>query len=547
MGSRAGLISWDEQGIARYVEERRQALDGFLGECFSFRETWRLFWRTLRSDLLRHPLNFILAIPKLFVARIAGVMEKFGWYSLARAFHRLSLVLRSGFESAREQQIVGELIGASEDAEIRTALEAPLSHFMAGRSALLELASGGVTIAVAYSLFGTVGLSPYEMGQRLAASAAREKASARFFLGRGVGSAFYHFFPPHPTWGQIATSSALVIVLLGALSALLNLLSDPVQQALGVHRRQLSRLLNSFEENLLVQAARRPRDLKSGPERASVAVRTERVGTKRRANQKLERSMRDALVSIWRTVSPLPKQFVDKLFAAALQIEKRFGRRNIVFASVSALCLLVLATAFIRRQLHPYAEVRTLIEQRAYVTALARLDQMRAKNSKPGAGYWHWRGQALFGNRQLDSAMEAYRSAIAKDADYRSDTILLHDAIEAVATKNHEGAKRLILEQIGPPAIEALRDRAIAREEIYRWSLVELIKKLGGESQINYAEIAIADLACASTCPAKKHAVEKILEYRASDALEALRELDGQPQYKCLQGVLKQALAALGH
>jgi len=181
------------------------------------------------------------------------------------------------------------------------------------------------------------------------------------------------------------------------------------------------------------------------------------------------------------------------------------------------------------------------------VTALARLDQMPAKNSKRGAEYWHWRGRALFGNHQLDGAMEAYQSAIAKNADYRSDSTIVHDAIDAVATKNNERAKRLILEQIGPSAIEPLRDKAVAREEIYRWSLVELIKKLGGENRINYGEIAIADLACASTCPAKKRAVEKILEYRAGDALEALRELEGQPQYNCLQGVLKQALAALGH
>src|SRR5262249_7181557 len=206
MDSQAGLISWDEQEIGRYVEERRQALDDFLRECFSFRGTCNVFWRTLRSDLLRHPLNFILAIPKLLITRIAGVMEKFGRYSLARRFQRLSLVLRSGFENAREEQIVGSLIGASDEAEIRGALEGPLSHFRRARPAFLELARGAVTMAVAYALFGRAVLSPYEMGQRLAAPAARERASSRFFLGRGVGSAFYHFFPPHPTWGQIATS-----------------------------------------------------------------------------------------------------------------------------------------------------------------------------------------------------------------------------------------------------------------------------------------------------------------------------------------------------
>src|SRR5262249_39590965 len=267
MPFRLGLRSWIAPGISRYVEERRQALDGFLRECFSFRGTCRLFWRTLRSDLLRHPLNFILAIPKLLFHRIAGVMEKFGWYSLARGFHRLSLVLRSGFESAREEQIVGGLIGASDEAEIRGALEGPLSHFMAARPPPPPLARGGGADSRAHFLFLTPAPGPFEKGAKSPARARPERGHPPIFLGRGGGGGVFNiFFPPHPTWGQIATSTALVILLLGVLTAVLSLLSDPLQQALGVHRRQLSRLLTSFEENLLVQAARRPRDLPIGSE-----------------------------------------------------------------------------------------------------------------------------------------------------------------------------------------------------------------------------------------------------------------------------------------
>jgi hypothetical protein len=170
---------------------------------------------------------------------------------------------------------------------------------------------------------------------------------------------------------------------------------------------------------------------------------------------------------------------------------------------------------------------------------------MPAKKSKHDGEYWYWRGRALSGNRQLDGAMEAYHSAISKSVRFRSDPALVQETIDAVATKNHERARRLVLEQIGPPAIEPLRQKALAREDIHRWSLVELIKKLGGEDQIDYREIAIADLASASSCPGKKRAVEKIIEYRVGAAVDALRELNGQPQYKCLQGVLKQALGTL--
>lgn len=251
------------------------------------------------------------------------------------------------------------------------------------------------------------------------------------------------------------------------------------------------------------------------------------------------RALRDTMSASDRVLDHL----WDRVTSSSKRVETRLGRRNLVLASLAVLSSVALGTAFIAQQLHPYAEVRTLIEQRAYITGLARLDGMASKRPKLGAQYWYWRGQALFGNRQLDGAMEAFQSAIEKDSAFRSDPVVVHDAIEAVASKNHEKAKRLILEQLGPPAIGPLYEKALAREDIYRWSLIDLIKDLGGENQVNYAEIAIADLACAPTCPAKKRAIEKIIEHRAGEALEALRELDGQPQYKCLQSVLKQALA----
>ncbi len=149
------------------------------------------------------------------------------------------------------------------------------------------------------------------------------------------------------------------------------------------------------------------------------------------------------------------------------------------------------------------------------------------------------------GNKQLDAGIEAYRSATAKDLRYRKDSALVRDATEAVASRDHETAKHLLLEQIGPSAIEPLLQEAVAKEEIHRWSLVELIRKLGGEDQVNYREVAMADLAAASSCQGKKRAVEKISEHRVKAAIPALRRLDGEPQLKCLQSILKPAIAKL--
>src|SRR5712664_1197560 len=255
----------DDTEIRRYFDQRRQQVDSFIADHFSCRGTLRVFWRTLKTDVVRHPINFVLSIPFLFVGKTASWLEKLGWYSAAKVLNRVPLRLRTGFENAREQQVAVGLLGLSDELqEFRHALATPINAFMATRAAILDLASGGLTIAVAYAFFGSATLSPYEMAEKLATSSAREEAASHFVLGRGIGSAFYHLFPPQPTALQILTSSALMFLLLGALTALLNVFSDPVQKSLGILRRQLHRLLDGCEESLLLYAMKRAREPETG-------------------------------------------------------------------------------------------------------------------------------------------------------------------------------------------------------------------------------------------------------------------------------------------
>src|SRR5260370_31595380 len=98
---------------------------------------------------------------------------------------------------------------------------------------------------------------------------------------------------------------------------------------------------------------------------------------------------------------------------------------------------------------------------------------------------------------------------------------------------------------MGPRGMQRVVAKTLYKEDIQRWSLVELIKKLGGEDQMNFQDIAIIDLAAATTCAGKKRALEKISEYSAKAAIPSLHQLQGQPQFKCLQTALKPTLAKL--
>lgn len=594
----------DDKQIGRYIDLRREQIDSFIAEHFSCRGTLRVFWRTLKTDVVRHPINFVLAIPFLFVGKAANWMEKLGWYSAAKTLNRVPLRLRTAFENTREQQIVVGLLGLSDEMpELREAVDTPINAFMAARAAILDLASGGLTIAVGYSLFGRASLSPYEMAQHLAASNAREQAASHFFLGRGIGGAFYHVFPPQPTALQILTSSALMFLLLGALTTVINVFSDPAQKSLGILRRQLNKLLDGCEDSLLLDAMKKRRDpeaepaIGADPDWASAPLpnefpdglllspRSDEPESSQEKGDALPRQMAPRIIALasrmkagvvalpsmiraglGRRRIPLPSMVRagfgrGRIALASLiefsaggarnvlasVIEGGIGRAWLLLAGVGISLAVALVGFWAYRYMNPYLEVERLIEQRAFVTAVARLEQLpkRARAREGEGEYWYWRGRGLMGSKQLDAAIEAYRSATVKAARYRKDPSLIRDAIAAVASKDHEKAKLLVLEQIGPLALQPLLAKVLAKEDIHRWSLVELIKKLGGEDQLNYQDIAIIDLGAATTCQGKKRALEKISEYSVKGAIPSLHQLQGQAQFKCLQSALKPTLAKL--
>src|SRR3981081_3474150 len=105
----------DHKEIERYVDQRRQQLDSFIADHFSCRGTLRVFWRTLKTDVVRHPINFVLAIPFLFSGKAASCVESMGWYSSAKVLKRVPLRLRTAFENTREEQLVVSLLGLWEN------------------------------------------------------------------------------------------------------------------------------------------------------------------------------------------------------------------------------------------------------------------------------------------------------------------------------------------------------------------------------------------------------------------------------------------------
>ncbi len=243
------------------------------------------------------------------------------------------------------------------------------------------------------------------------------------------------------------------------------------------------------------------------------------------------------------------RSLLSSMLTGYTSLERRFGRRWLLIGTGVLIATLFAARAVIREQLRydPYAEAKSLIARHSFPTALARLDELgREKAYLSDPDYLYWRGRALFGNEQLDSSMDAYGAAIHHAPEFRRDAAVIHDAVEAVATRNSAKAKQLLLKQLGPNALPAATKRVLSEESIHRWELVEVIEKLGGKNELAYADLVLLDLRVSEKCADKKRAVVKAGEHQVTEATPHLEELRNQPEYKCLQGALKTSLEQLG-
>jgi hypothetical protein len=91
---------------------------------------------------------------------------------------------------------------------------------------------------------------------------AKTLAAKDFFLGETIGNWYYSVFPPEPSLATTAGVLVAVMATLAAFAALSGVISDPLQAAIGLHRRRLHKLLDHLERDVAAstQSSFRPKD-----------------------------------------------------------------------------------------------------------------------------------------------------------------------------------------------------------------------------------------------------------------------------------------------
>lgn len=221
----------------------------------------------LTQDLLIAPVNVIFALPAVIARKAITFFERGGFTGIATSLERIPVGVKTGYQREVERQVWSELFALGsevktpgerdaalsriiQDAEKRRQfhklMEKELNEFFKRRAYISDVISSVTTWLVAWALYRDSSLGIWDIGRKLANGFARKKAASGFFLGEGIGNAFYSVVPVAPSSGQIFWASIATLLFLSAIAVIVSYLSEPVQHSLGIQKRQLNLLLDSL-------------------------------------------------------------------------------------------------------------------------------------------------------------------------------------------------------------------------------------------------------------------------------------------------------------
>ncbi|NKX44810.1 DUF6635 family protein [Roseicyclus persicicus] len=259
---------------------RRAQVEAFVARHFRWPGSLRLHRAALGRDILRAPVNVVLS-PVLVLTRLAALVARLTGARRAAAWlGGRRLLLRTAVAARVEAAVLEDLLevplpdGPPADAAAlsRAILSAPayaealrrqgspegaaamadriagaLADYTATRSAVAEITTALLAVAVGAALFQTLTPGMVSMAPGVAEAVARHTAIADFPLGDRLGRLWYGVIPVGPSPGLVAATLAGLLATGAVVAAFAGALADPVLARLGVHRRRLLRLIARVE------------------------------------------------------------------------------------------------------------------------------------------------------------------------------------------------------------------------------------------------------------------------------------------------------------
>ena len=276
----------DAAARAHFADVRAR-VDGFARRRFGLAGTLRLHRAALGLDLLRAPVNVLLAPVHVAISLAALVADRLRLRALSRWLRERRVLLDTDVGRTVEERVAVELLGLEPgsaagssaregDAMARAMLSPPalrrladraddpaaglaigrrlaraLHDYAGTRGAVAEATTALATLVTGAIVFRTLTPGLVSMAPSVAGVLSRDAAISRFWLGETLGGVWYAAFPATVSPWLFGLTLAGLMVLGAVFAAFAGLLADPLQVRLGIHRRRLHRLVDALEAEAL--------------------------------------------------------------------------------------------------------------------------------------------------------------------------------------------------------------------------------------------------------------------------------------------------------
>jgi hypothetical protein len=213
----------------------------------------RLHWHALGLDLLRAPLNLLLVGPALCLRLLAALARFIGLKRLSRWLATRRLFVETGLSRRIAHLISTELLqleGTGQDTPLPSwaeRVEELISEYVAARHAVAELAAGLIALMVGLLTLHAITPSAFSLGPLLAQEYAQENALSTFWAGRWAAGWYYWYWPAEATWPETAGFTIALMAVFAVVATFIGVLTDPLQQVLGLHAQRLHRFIRTIE------------------------------------------------------------------------------------------------------------------------------------------------------------------------------------------------------------------------------------------------------------------------------------------------------------
>lgn len=281
------------RGIARYFDDCRARIPAFIDRHFHYPGAIATNRKALGWDMVRAPVNLLWA-PIYALACLINILvpDRKGLRWLHAVIRRVpaglttrvqehisDLILTDLLNDGRTGPLLEHyLVDALEEAyarhnhepvdhqQFRELIE-PLFAQTLSQYRVTRTASADITSNLSCTLLGAFAFQKFTpggigLGLVLATMLAKTLAARDFILGESLGHWYYSWFPPEPSLATTAMVMLAVMTVLSAFAALSGMLFDPIQAAVGLHRRRLHKLLDHLQKDLThsTQSSFRPKD-----------------------------------------------------------------------------------------------------------------------------------------------------------------------------------------------------------------------------------------------------------------------------------------------